>query len=125
VVQHRAARFLISYDVLEQTYKVVEVVPERKTANRLSATEAESWCMREIPGLDVTALSATQPLWVHMEIRADDERARKVFGRDNIQDDGISLNSVIEKLSPIKRKSGSRWTLDAGPVTLERLRRGG
>jgi hypothetical protein len=123
-VREKAGRFRISYALWEERFKIVEVLPNRgKTKADLTAEEAEAWCVQEMSGFDVTGIDANQQLWVRMEIWAEDEPQKSVFGKDNITEDGISLNGLVEKLSPWKRKTAPRWTVEAGPITLEQLRR--
>ncbi len=126
-VRQTTARFVISYDLWgegEKRFSVAKVLPARKTAIRLTASEAEACCVQEM-SMEVSGIAGNQPLWAHMDIRADPERERKLFGRDNITDDGISLTSLIERFSRLPQTSQPHWSLDAGPVTLEQLRRGG
>jgi len=62
-------------------------------------------------------------LWAKMEIRAEDERASSLF-RDKISEDGITLTDYFIELFGVKPRVGvSHWELEAGPVTLEQLRR--
>ncbi|MEI9811150.1 MAG: hypothetical protein WDO18_00090 [Acidobacteriota bacterium] len=109
----------------EKRFSITKVLPARKTSHRLTANEAEAWCVQEM-SMDLNGIASNQPLWAHiMEIRAEGERDPKLFGRDNITDDGISLTSLIERFSRLPQATQPHWSLDAGPVTLEQLRRGG
>ncbi len=125
VVRVNTARFVISYDLWEERFAVTRLTAPRKTVSHLTATEAEEWCLHEMSVLDVNGIAVTQPLWAHMEIRAEDERESRLFGRENISEQGISLTSLIERLSRPPKASQPHWELEAGPVTLEQLRRGG
>ena len=125
IVRSNAARFVISYDLWEERFAVARVTAPRKTASHLTAAEAEEWCVHEMSVLDVSGIPANQPLWASMEIRAEDERESKLFGRENISEQGISLTSLIERLSRPPKATQPHWELEAGPVTLEQLRRGG
>ncbi len=125
VVKQNTARFVISYDLWEERYAVTKVTPARKTASHLTALEAEAWCVQEMSLLDLSGVAANQQLWARMDIRAEDERESRLFGRGNITDAGISLTSLIERLSMPPKATQPHWTVEAGPVTLEQLRRGG
>lgn len=125
VIKQSAARFVISYDLWEEKFKVTKTLPARKTASHLTANEAEAWCVQEMTMTDLVGVASNQPLWARMEIRAEDEHERRLFGRDNITDEGISLTSLVEKFSRLPQATQLRWMLEAGPVTLEQLRRGG
>jgi len=125
VVRQNAARFVISYDLWEERFSVSKVTSNRKATAHLTAAQAEAWCVQEMALTDLNGVPADQPLWAHMEIRAEDERESRLFGRDNITDAGISLTSLIERFSRPPRATQQHWTLEAGPKTLEQLRRGG
>jgi len=126
-IRQSTARFVISYDVWgdgEKRFHIAKILPDRKNAARLTANEAEAWCVKEM-SMEVTGVANNQPLWAHMDIRADKERERRLFGRDDITDEGISLNGLIEIFSKLPTTTQPHWSLDTGPVTLEQLRRGG
>ena len=123
VLRTNTARFVISYDLWEERYAVTKTTAPRKAASHLTAAEAEEWCIHEMSVVDVSGIAANQPLWARMDIRAEDEKDSRLFGRDNISDQGISLTSLIERLSRPPKASQPHWELEAGPVTLEQLRR--
>lgn len=128
VVREYANRFVISYDLWEEgdkRFRVVKLLPSRKNSPKgLTATEAEAWCVQEM-AVDVNGISGDQPLWVLMDIRAETERDRPLFSRGDITDDGISLRGFIDKFSRLPQASQPHWRLEAGPHTLNQLRRGG
>jgi len=67
---------------------------------------------------------ADQPLWAKMEIRAEDEHGSSLF-RGKLSENGISLTDYFVELFSGKPRAGqSHWEPEAGPVTLEQLRRG-
>lgn len=122
--RRQAASFVISYDLFEERYSVVKVSPPRRNANHMTAPEAEVWCLQQM-SMDVSGVPANQPLWARMEIRAQDESRSGLF-RGKVSEDGISLTEwAIEVFGGRPPAGQSHWELDAGPVTLEELRRGG
>jgi hypothetical protein len=125
VVKQNTARFVISYDLWEERFAVTKTAPSRKAAKHLTATEAEVWCVQEMSVLDLSGVAANQPLWASLDIRAEEETESRLFSRRDISDAGISLNGLIEIFSKPSRATQAHWTLEAGPVTLEQLRRGG
>jgi hypothetical protein len=125
VVKQITARFVISYDLWEERYAVTKTTPSRKTARHLTAAEAEVWCVQEMSVTDLSGVAANQPLWASLDIRADEESEPRLFSRSDISDAGISLNGLVELFSKPSRATQSHWYLEAGPVTLEQLRRGG
>lgn len=123
--RENTARFIISYALWEERFSIVKVLPSRKASPKgLTSAEAEAWCVQEM-SLDINGIAGNQPLWARMEIRADVERERPLFSRDNISDDGISLRGLIDKFSRLPQASQPHWELEAGPLTLDQLRRGG
>jgi hypothetical protein len=123
-IRKNTAQFLISYDVWGERFQVAKVLPDIKKVDRLTANEAEAWCIQEM-SMEISGVASNQPLWAHMDIRAEGEREQPLFGRGNITDNGISLTSLIERFSKLPPATQPHWSLDTGPVTLEQLRRGG
>jgi hypothetical protein len=118
-----AARFMVSYDVWEETFSVINLQTPRKMASHLTDRAAEAWCLAQLP-VDVAGLSDAQTFWARLEIRAQDSKeAAPLFGRGNISDSGISLTSLIEIFSRPAAGNLPHWTLDAGPLTIEELKR--
>ena len=118
----QAATFVMSYDLFEEKYSVTKVGNPRRSANHMTSSEAEAWCLQEM-SMDVSGIPATQPLWARMEIRAQ-ERDSGLFG-GKISEDGVKLTDLVEILGGKPRADQTRWELQAGPVTLEQLRRAG
>ena len=65
------ARFVVSYDLWEEKFSVTKLVTPRRTARHLTNNAAEAWCLQEM-SQDVTGVSANEPLWARLEIRAED-----------------------------------------------------
>jgi hypothetical protein len=117
-------RFVVSYDLFEETFSVTKLVSPRRTARHLTNTAAEAWCLQQM-SQDVTGVGAKEPLWASLEIRAQDgKEAGGPFGRGNITDSGISLTGLIEILSRPPATAQPHWNVETGPVTLDELRRG-
>jgi hypothetical protein len=126
IVRDSTARFIISYALWEEgekRFNIVKVLPSRKKAPGLmTANEAEAWCVQEM-SLDVNGIPGNEKLFAHMEIRGDGERERPLFSKPD--DDGISLRGLIDRFSRLPQATQPHWELEAGPLTLEQLRRGG
>ena len=118
-------RFIVSFDLWEETFSVVKTQAPRKSVSHLSARAAEDWCFNQL-SMDTSGLSPTQPLWAHVDIRAEESpKQGGPFGRGNISDSGINLTSLIEIFSRPAQGQQQHWSADAGPFTLEQLRHGG
>ena len=89
----------------------------------MTDSAAEAWCLQEM-SQDVSGVSANEPLWARLEIRAEDAKEGGLpFGRGNITDSGINLTSLIEIFSRPAATAQPHWTVETGPVTLDELRR--
>jgi len=120
----RQERFVVSYDLWEERYSVTEL-SDRRSNSHMTAQAAEAWCLNQIP-LDVTGLDGRETFWTRLEIRASDERSThdgKIFGRPNISESGISLNGLVEIFSRPAPAGMPHWTADAGPLTLDEVKR--
>ena len=123
VFQQLTDRFVVSYDLWEEKFKVVKTQSPRRTAEHLTAPAAEKWCLDQM-SMDLPGLTPNEPIWARFEIRADDQKDGPLFGRGSIGDSGISLTSLIEVFSRPARAQQSHWgPYDAGPFTLEDLKR--
>src|SRR5579871_6779348 len=118
-------RFVVSYDLWEEKFRVVKTQSPRKAADHLTAPAAEAWCWLQISeqmSEGLHTLGATEPFWARLEIRAEDGREGPLFGRP-LTDAGISLTSLIEIFSRPPQGQQSRWgPFEAGPFTLDELR---
>jgi hypothetical protein len=123
VFRRSADRFVVSYDLWEETFSVSRLQAPRKTASHLTAKAAEAWCLEQMP-MDISGLAESQPFWARLEIRAEDSRDPvPLFGRGGVGESGISLATLIEIFSRPLQAAQQHWSVDAGPITLDQLRR--
>jgi len=121
-LQETASRFVVSYDLFEETFSVTKLVTPRRTARHLSNISAEAWCLREM-SMDVSGVGVKEPLWARLEIRAEDTKDGGLpFGRGNITDSGISLTSLIDIFNRPPAVTQAHFNVETGPVTLDELR---
>lgn len=111
------ARFAISYDIWEQTFKVTLVNPGKATNAHLNAAAAQAWCLDYLK-IDLVHVPTNRPIWVRLEIRADDPK-----DGPNIIGDGISLGALIDLLSRPPRSPQQRWTAESPQLTVADLRK--
>jgi hypothetical protein len=126
VFQKLTDRFVISYDLWEEKFKVVKTVGPRKTADHLTALAAEAWCMEQMSDQMsvLSSLGGSEPFWVRLDVRAEDGKEGPLFGRGSISESGISLTSLIEIFSRPAQSQQSHWgPYDSGPYTLDELKR--
>ena len=67
-------RFVISYDLWEERFKVVRL-SQRKSVSNLTAFQAEAWCFDNL-GISLANVPKNQPLYFKLEIRTEDSSAR-------------------------------------------------
>jgi hypothetical protein len=116
-------RFLVSFDLWEETYSVTALETPQKRKSHLSATAAEKWCLEQMT-LDTTGLSGSERIWTLLDIRAEDPiPTGALFGRGQIGESGISLTPLIEVFSRPARSQQPHWTIPRGPETLDQIRR--
>jgi hypothetical protein len=118
-----AERFLVSYDVWGETFSVVKTQSPRNIVTHLDAVEAEAWCLKQMP-LNPLGISDTEALWARVEVRVPPPQGVNPFGRDSISESGINLTGLIELFSRPPASAQPHWILDAGPLTLEEVKRG-
>jgi hypothetical protein len=126
VFQRIPDRFVISYDLWEEKFKVVKTQSPRGMKDHLTANAAEAWCFEQMSaGLNLSGLGETEPFWARLEIRAqDDGKEGPLFGRGRVSESGISLTSLIELFSRPAQSQQTHWgPYEAGPFTLEELKR--
>jgi hypothetical protein len=123
VARSAVDQFVVSYDLWQETFSVIKTQSPQRTGSHFNASMAEAWCMEQMT-MDVTGLSSSEPLWARLEVRAEDgaRGSGLPFGRGNITESGISLNSLIAILSRPPPPTQTHYVLEAGPVTLDAMR---
>ncbi len=118
-------RFVISYDLWEEKFKVVKTQSPVGKIEHLTKSAAESWCFDQM-SMDVTGMGDSEPLWVRLEIRAEDGKDGGLFGRGgrgSVSEAGISLSSLIEIFSRPAQQQSHWGPYDIGPFTVDELKR--
>jgi hypothetical protein len=125
VFAHNEDRFVVSFDIWEETFSVTKATAPRRSASHLSATGVESWCMGQM-SMDLSGLPGSEPFWARLEIRAENPaRDGGLFGRGSISDSGISLANLIDIFSRPPQAEQPHWNLTSPRLTLDELRRRG
>lgn len=133
VIDRVLQRFIVSYDLWEEKYSVTKLSSsgsmrggsfggsrERRSVSHLSARDAETWCVDNLR-LSTSGINASRLLWVRLEVRVADPRdSAPLFGET-----GISISRLIELFSHPPHSGQQRWTLEAGPLRLNDIDRGG
>jgi hypothetical protein len=114
-LQSSFARFVVSYDVWSEKFKVVQqLVGARRSATNLAPNAAETWCVNQL-GLSVVNVPTDRDLWIRLDIRAEDPQPLSPA-----YDSGFTLASLIEIF---KTKSPAQeWNAETTPFRLNSLR---
>jgi hypothetical protein len=118
-------RFVISYDLWDEKFKVVKTQSPVGKIEHLTKSAAESWCFDQM-SMDVTGMGDSEPLWVRLEIRAEDGKDGGLFGRGgrgSVSEAGISLSNLIEIFSRPAQQQSHWGPYDIGPFTVDELKR--
>jgi hypothetical protein len=118
ISQRDIERFVFSYDVWEEKFRVSKLGSPQKVISHLTATAAESWCVDEMT-VPPAGMPDQQPFWLRLEVRAETP------GEDTsiLTDEGVSLSRLVELFSRRARTDQTRWATDAGPFRLAELGR--
>ena len=110
-------RFVVSYDIWEEKFSVIRQRDRRVSSVRLTATQAETWCLDNL-SLPTTGLASDKNLWVKLEVRGSESRDHDAAAAGN----GISLTTLIDIFSRPVRGPLDHWALETGPFRLADLR---
>ncbi|HET8550814.1 MAG TPA: hypothetical protein VFL57_22555 [Bryobacteraceae bacterium] len=114
VLQRAFERFVISYDLWEQTYSVSRMRSRRGQAAHLTATQAEEWCISGIT-LRASSLPKDDPVWFRLEVRPQEPKQSD----PGFDDSGPSLATLIEVFSRAGRSRHAEvWRVETGAVRL-------
>jgi hypothetical protein len=126
--QHIYARnfdtFVISYSLWEEKFKVVKTLSPVASMEHMTADAAEAWCLHQMD-LEAPGVGGSDPLWVRLEIRAEDGRDGGLFGRGrgSVSESGLSLSNLIEIFSRPAQQQSHWGPYDFGPFTVDELKR--
>jgi len=115
-LQNAFARFIVSYDVWAEKFKVVNVSGTRRAVTNLAADAAEEWCLSQMT-VPATGLSADAELWMRLDIRAED-----TLPRSPVTDSGIALKSLIDLFTVPPESRTQQWTAETAHFRLSSLR---
>ncbi len=117
IVGRAVERFMVSYDVWEEKFKVVGLGNFHRYGSHLSATSAESWCLANI-FVPASSLPTDKELWARLEIRSEEPKEQaSVF-----TDPGISIPALIGIFSHQARAQQDHWTLESTAFRLADLK---
>jgi len=109
---------VLSFDLWEERFSVVQSAAPRRTASHLSASAAEAWCLENLV-LAIPAVDGDSPFVVRLDIRADDAEEES----PSESNPGLSLAGLIDIFSRKAKEQPLRWSAVSGPIRLRDLRK--
>ena len=110
-------KFVVSFDLWEEKYSVVQTAPGSRSASRLTAAAAEAWCLEKMP-IAVSSVPEREPFMIRLECSIE-ENEKKESGEDH---SGLTLATLIDVFSRKKQAEPFRWETSAGPFRLVNLK---
>lgn len=110
-------RFVLSFDLWEERFSVMQSGTPRRTVSHLSSSAAEAWCLENL-SLAVSALAAEKSFVLKLDVRAE-EPAEESSAENN---PGLSLAGLIEVFSRKAKEQPLRWSAVSGPIRLQDLK---
>jgi hypothetical protein len=112
--EHRRT-FVLSYDLWEERFAVALPGAPRRAVSHLTAAAAEAWCVQQlqVPVTAMGTLGRDVPFWIRLDARLIDGSA------DTPDDQGLTLQRLIELLSRRRRTDDVSHTVEAGPFRIK------
>jgi hypothetical protein len=111
----RADRFLVSYDIWEQKFKVTVPGLAPRARAGLSGPQAEAWCLENMP-ISAAGLAPDVPFFLRLELRG--ARQKDIPAPAANSGAGISFRALIELFGRKAGPDDPRW----GPFETARRR---
>jgi hypothetical protein len=118
VLRRGFERFVLSYDLWEEKFSATRVRGTRTAATRLTAEQAESWCLDHL-AVPAAGLTESAPVYVRLDVRALEPKER----RASDEEEGISLGRLIDIFSKLGAPvPGNHWRAESGLILLRNLK---
>jgi hypothetical protein len=113
------AQFALSYDIIQEEFSVTKIGKNyRRSQSHLTAQAAELWCLDNL-GIDRSELPSDRPFYVNLDLHLEDPRDEPRV----VDDGGISLLGLAERLGRPGRSAQPRWQKSSGPYRLDDLKK--
>jgi len=113
---HLQVRFIVSYDLWEERFSIVQAGPPGRTGSHLTPAMAEAWCLESMP-VPVPALPAGKTFIAKLECSVADEA-----GSSGENPPGLTLAGLIDVFSRKRHEAPPRWEAVSGPLRLADLK---
>jgi hypothetical protein len=116
VMKRVSERFVLSYDLWEEKYAVTLARKGGRPVLHKSAPSAEAWCVDQM-SVRVSDLPMGRKLWFRLDVRAEDPEA------ESGGTGPTTLRGLVDTFSRTRPRPENQWTLEAGPVRLDDLKK--
>lgn len=111
-------RFLVSYDLWEEKYSVVQAGSGGRAASRLTAAMAEAWCLEKMP-LPLQAVPEQQSFMIRLECSIEDNEN----GNGENSNSSLTLARLIDVFSRKRKTEPPKWEAVSGLLRLDDLKK--
>ncbi len=109
-------RFILSYDLWEEKFSVVQVGASGRSASHLSAAAAEAWCLDNMP-LPLPAVNQEKPFSIRFECSYLEGPDAGVEGNPS-----LTLAGLIDVFSRKKKEEPAHWEAVSKTIRLMDLK---
>jgi hypothetical protein len=106
-------RFVVSFDLWEEKYSVVQSRPDGRSASRLTSATAEAWCLESMP-VPVRAVPERQQFVIKFECYVDESESENGNGENST----LTLSGLIDIFGRKSSEAPLRWEASTGPLRL-------
>ncbi len=111
-------RFLVSYDLWEEKYSVVQADAGGRAASRLTAAMTEAWCLGNM-AIPLQAVPERQSFMIRLECSIEENEN----GSGEKSSSGLTLTALIDIFSRKRKAEPLEWKAASGPLRLDDLKR--
>lgn len=110
-------RFLVSYDLWEEKYSVVQDGPGGRASSRLTSAMAEAWCLENMP-IPLQAVPERQSFVIRLECSIEEHEN----GNNGKRNSGLTLAGLIDVFSRKRKTEPPKWEAVSGFLRLDDLK---
>jgi hypothetical protein len=114
---HVETRFVVSFDLWEERFSVVQTTPPGRSGSNLTAAAAEAWCLDNMP-VPLPTLAPEKTFMIKLECQVAEEE-----GEGSTETASrLTLAGLIDVFSRKERAAPLRWEALSGPLRLADLK---
>ncbi|HYK91659.1 MAG TPA: hypothetical protein VE398_23025 [Acidobacteriota bacterium] len=111
IIARSQQRFILSFDLWEEKFSVVQAGAHGRSRSHLTAPMAEAWCLDSLQ-IPIPALSPERSFVIKLDCRA----TMNVDESNEDSSPGLSLAGLIDALSRKGRDAPPRWQAFSNPL---------